>query len=563
MAHPWLARPGVRLALVAALLMLAGVVSIHAVAGPFSEVRSSTGAWLLAHIHRILIAGSYPAAAVASEIPNTFYNAFYPALVAALAATPPGEWLGGPTVIGHTLSAAAFGFCALPLYMLWHRSGGRATGVMAAGALLFPPMIATASLVRYDSLAIALVLAAIWAAWTARRDGRVWQWLAAGLAVGLVYNTREFLTAPAVGGVATAWVLRLRAGQARALDRASRRAWVDDVARSAGFLLLGAALAGVLVPVALRLSPAGGVDALLGYAARGESVHRPGHSMLETLYLTVAWLPLGAGALGIALTALLQRGEARSGPLVLLGTLAPFAAFLISDQQSSQYYLLGHLLVISGIGGLVAIPPWRKVRWAVAGGAIVASLVWAVATVPDLNVGQVPPRWELHTEAWPAPPEEISRIIDWGADQVAGQPVVVTSQRVENADSLFAVRVERPSAFLFQHELDTLLPRLVALYGGRDVLLFSVESHLGHHPDLPVGTLLGTVGNNRVTGTLYLLPGIEDDGAVSCPSHNAPRGACLQLDWNEGGEVWMRQRMLARLQDRKGLLRWNTGKPGT
>jgi hypothetical protein len=553
----------VRVALVAALLMLAGVIGIHAVAGPFSEVRSSTGAWLLAHIHRIMIAGSYPAAAVASEIPNTFYNALYPALVAGMAVTPLGRWIGGPTVIGHGISAAAFGLCALPLFMLWRRSGGRAAGVMAAGALLFPPMVATASLVRYDSLAIALVLLAIWAAWAARRDGRTWQWLAAGLAVGLVYNTREFLTAPAVGGVATAWLLRLRVGQERATDGPGRRAWLDDVARSAGMLLVGAALGAVLVPVALRLSPAGGLDALLGYAARGESVHRPGHSMFETLYLAVAGLPLGAGAAGLALAVLLQRGEARAGPLVLLGTIAPFGAFLISDQQSSQYYLLAHVLVISGIAGLVAVPPWRKVRWGAAVVAIGLSLAWAVATVQDLNGGQVPPRWELHTEAWPAPPKEISRIIDWGSDQVGDEPVVVTSQRVENADSLFAVRRDRPSAFLFQHELDTLLPRLVALHGGREVLLLSVESHLGQHPEPPVGTLLGTVGNNRVSGTLYRLPGIADGASVSCPSHNAPRGACLQLDWNEGGEVWMRQRMLARLQGRTGLLRWNTGKPGT
>lgn len=549
--------------LAALLLMAVGVAAIALITGSLAEVRSSTGAWLLAHIHRILIAGSYPAAAVASEIPNTFYNPLYPALVAGISATLPGDWPGAPTVVGHVISAAALGLAALPLYALWRSVGGRSTGIVGVGALLFPPMVATASLVRYDSLAIVMVLLCAWAGWSAVQDGRAWKWLVAGLCAGLVYNTREFLAAPALGALGVAWVLRVVPTYRSAQTVEQRRTSAADGARGLGASLLGLAIGGVLVPVSLRLSPMGGLDALLGYAVRGEAVARPGTTLWETLYLQIIGLPLALGLAGLLITAALRRGPGRQAALVMLGTLAPFVAFLISDQQSPQYYLAAHVLVLSGLAGVLALVPWRAPRWGLALLYLVLTWSWASSTVPQLNVGQVPPRWELHTETWPAPAAEIGRIVDWAAENTGDDPLVVTSQRVENADSLFVVRHGRPAAFLFGHELEQLMPRLIALYGGREVVLFSVESHLGMHPVPPVGEELGTVGNPRISAVLYRLPGIPDGEVGSCPSHNAPRGACLQSDWSEGGEVWMRQRMLARLQTRTGLLRWRTGKPGT
>ncbi len=563
LGHPWARHTGVRHTVAALLLMITGVAAIALVTGSLAEVRSSTGAWLLAHIHRILIAGSYPAAAVASEIPNTFYNPLYPALVAGISTWLPGDWVRGPTVVGHVVSAAALGLAALPLYALWRSVGGRAAGLVAVGALLFPPMVATASLVRYDTLAIVLVLLCAWAGWSAAQDGRTWKWAVAGLCAGLAYNTREFLSAPALGALATAWLVRAVPTYRGASDAPGRRAAAADGARGLAGAALGLAVGGVLLPVSLRLSPMGGVDALLGYAVRGEAVARPGTTLWETLYLQIVGLPLALGLVGLGVTALLRRGAARQAALVLLGTLTPFVVFLVSDQQSPQYYLAAHVLVLSGLAGLLALLPWRVARWGLALAYLAVTWSWASSTVPQLNVGQVPPRWELHTETWPAPAAEIGRIVDWAAENTGDDPLVVTSQRVENADSLFVIRHGRPAAFLFGHELESLMPRLISLYGGGEVVLFSVESHLGMHPVPPVGEELGTVGNPRVSAVLYRLPGIADGEVGSCPSHNAPRGACLQSDWNDGGEVWMRQRMLARLQTRNGLLRWRTGKPGT
>ncbi|RME20751.1 MAG: hypothetical protein D6798_19745, partial [Deltaproteobacteria bacterium] len=187
--------------------------------GGFDTVRSSTGAWILAHVDLVWQVGDHVAAVVVSQVPNTTYDPLLPALLWAWRAVSGEADPAALVVTAHRLSAAGVGLCLVALGGFWSSvagggesaGGGSRVAVAALGAVagLFPPLLATGGLVRPDTLACALTLAAVTTAVQARRAGGG-TWFLAGLLAGLTYLAREYTIGPALGAVAVAWLLAAR-----------------------------------------------------------------------------------------------------------------------------------------------------------------------------------------------------------------------------------------------------------------------------------------------------------------------------------------------------------------
>ena len=200
--------------------MVAGVVVLSLWLGHFSQVRGSTGAWLALHVERVLLVGDFQAAAGTSMIPNTIYDPLYPAMVAGLCAIWPGG--ADPVWVGHAVSAASLVLGGCLLVGLWRHIGGWPTALLASLSLAFPPLVSTAGMVRYDLLAVALVLGVAGLGSTAVGRVGLWRWAWVGLLAGLAYDTREFMLAPAGGALVALALLGLTVWQPRK-ERATAR----------------------------------------------------------------------------------------------------------------------------------------------------------------------------------------------------------------------------------------------------------------------------------------------------------------------------------------------------
>ena len=537
--------------------MVAGVVVLSLWLGHFSQVRGSTGAWLALHVERVLLVGDFQAAAGTSMIPNTIYDPLYPAMVAGLCAIWPGG--ADPVWVGHAVSAASLVLGGCLLVGLWRHIGGWPTALLASLSLAFPPLVSTAGMVRYDLLAVALVLGVAGLGSTAVGRVGLWRWAWVGLLAGLAYDTREFMLAPA-GGALVALAL-LDGWQARRWlrPRKARRRRILVPLVVAGGLLLGMAA----LPLALGLSPLGGLEALLGYGGRGQ--FGSGRPMSEVLYVDRFWLPLllGLGGLGVAA----WRGRQRAAAVALLGTLAPYALFLVSSQQSPQYYLLAHVLILSGWAGWLLLLPARGpalgalrlprgwLRLGVA--ALLVSLLapWMLRRAPLLMVSGRANTTPFHSEAWPAWPDEPLELLQWALQQAPAQPLLVVSGTVENMDALAAIHSGRPVAFLFREWTDR-LDEALRIYDGEDVLVLSVESPERQHPRWPGDQVLGQMTTPNLGAQLSRVPGERRDPRAEdpCIHGGVIRGACLQREWLAGGQEAVRRRILAEAARRQGLL---------
>jgi len=508
--------------------------------GRFDLVRGSTEAWIVAHVQRVLLAGDYAAASGAGMIPNTTWNPLYPALLAA------SSWALGcsPAVAGHVLAAASLGLAAAALAHLWRRAAGAVPATLAGLAVFLPPVFLTATMVRYDLPALALALGCACCALRALERGGWLSWILAGLLAGLAYNTREFVGAPAGGCLVLALGLHLWLQRPRQRLRATARA----VLATAGGLVLGV----VPLPLALGLSPLGGLGALMGFSLHNEFGSQ--RSVAQVLQLSQLWVALMVGLLGLLAAAVFARSPARRrAALLIWGLLLPCGVFFLSKQQSPQYYLLPQLLVAAGAAGLAALPPRRWQQGLLVGLGALLLLPWALVGIAS-GLGDRPPGPGLHSEAWPCAPQEPAQVMDWALERAADAPLVAISGKVENLDALSAIHHGRPVAFLFREWADR-LQETVEIYEGGEVLLLTVEGQ-GMEPVLPQeGELLDELRTPTLRALLFRLPGAVRQGSLEppCARGGQIRGACLQVEWLAGGQEAVRERMLELARERQGL----------
>ncbi len=530
------------------VLMALAVLVLRHLMGGFGQVQGSTEAWLLAHVARVLMIGVYAAATGVSMIPNTTWNSLYPALVVALSRLTGGE----PAALGQALSAAALGLSLVALARCWWSAGGPVVGIAGALALLFPPVVITASMARYDMLALALALCVGWAVIAAVERGSWLAWGVAGSLCGLVFHTREFMAAPALGGLGMGLVLL---GMSCWRDEGGRGSFLRPLA-ALGCVLLGLLLGLLPLPLVLGLSPLSGLHALASYGLHNRFGDQP--TLMALLYLDRFGWAFGVGALGW-LAAVLRPWPARErrAVLVLLGLLLPFGLFLVSRQQSPQYYLLAHALLLSGAAGFVGLPRWRWAQPIVLVVLLVPVAGWSWDLIRDGLDPHASTAGRLHTEAWPADVGEPGRVMAWAMERAEGQPLVVVSGSVENIDALARLEHDRPVAFLFREWLDR-LDDAVVLCGGKDVLVLSVE-----HVHQPGNVISGGVSMDRLEtaslrAELWVVPGqpLVYEREHPCARGAQIRGACLQHAWLDGGDEAVRNRALSLTLAYSGLQGW-------
>ncbi len=525
----------------------------------FHDVRGSTSAWLSSFIARILLVGDFRAAAATSMIPNTIYNPLYPALVAGICSVTPWEW--DPVLVSHCVSAASLGLAAWALWALWNVVGGSATACLASLACLFPPLLSTAAMARYDLPALALTLLSARCAQSAMGKPGTWRWLLAGLLAGLAYNTREYMLAPALGAVLAAASVDLVMASSRMGTRLARTRPLFLLVT----LCLGLGLGTMAPPVLLGLSPAAGLEAVLGYGS--QSQFGSGRSLVEILYLDRLPTPLALGLLGML--AVTWRAPRRESTAVFWGMLLPFIAFLASAQQSPQYYLLGHVLVLSGIAGfLPPIPVDLTIsgirvgaigRWALVVFSWSALAPWMLAQVPAMMVTGRANTTIFHSEGWPAWPGEPAEILSWAIEEAGEIPLVVMSGSVENVDALAQIHGERPVAFLFREWSDR-LTETRRIYDGQPLLLLAVEALDRELPAFAGALHMGIRGTENLHARLFLLPGLKQQPGIEdpCLRGGVIRGACLQREWLAGGWQAVRRRVLEEDAWHRGLVTKHT-----
>lgn len=519
--------------------LLLPVLSAAALAwwtGIFDHVRSSSGSFTSGIVYRILLFDDFRVAAWASQIPKVYYDNLYPILIALVSRTPLGELLGGPVVVGHVLAAAALGLAALPLFALWRAVGGGAAGVAGAAALLFPPMVTTAALIRADNLSAALALLCAWTALWARRRGHWACWGLAGLLAGLIYVCREFYLGPALGGLGVAALLHVLEARRDAGDLGAllRLLWPAVTACVVG-VLVGA----TLLPLALGHSPLVGVDAILQYGKTGppsgEDFYRQWYA---ALYLdTHLVLPLALGLVGLILCAVRLRGPRREAALVLLGMVLPYGAFATSAQQSPQYYLLLHVLLLSGLAGLLALVPWMQARVVVATCLVALAVWWTATTVPTmLGLDRRP--WPYYSEAWPAPHEDVLKVTPWAMAQVKGAPLIFTGESLEHFREYLMVNHRRPLARVYPGDPVTQYRHIANYYGKRCFVLSVTNSP--YHPTVPGAEAVGF----RKAGVLEArLMRVDPDPKVTAGVDAGllrGRGIMQQGAWLDGGDARLR-----------------------
>jgi len=522
-----------------AVMMTVTCVGLAWWLGLFPVVHSSTGAWIMAQVTRALDVGDYAAAATIGRVPNATYNVLYPWLVTLAAKVAPLHDGAGPVVVGHVLSAAFLGLAFVPLLALWRAVGGWPAGILGGLALAFPSMVATAALIRYESLAVALILLAAWTAWGATRSDSWWRWLLAGTLVGWVYNTREYLVGSALAAVGAAWILATLTppvvGRSRRLQAAASLFLVLD----------GLILGTVVVPAALGFWPQNGLVYLLSYAEG----HGAGPSRFATaqLYdLPRFAVPFAGGFTGFVAAGIRFKDEKRRAVLVLAAVLVPFLLFPFSRQQSPQYYLLAKVVLVSGWAGWIALVPWPRVRWAAAGLIAAAGLPLALKLVPPLASGDQLGTIGMHSEAWPARPGGPAAVVDWANDQAGKRPLVVVTSHIENLDALFVIRHHRPVASLYDRNWRNQIPQVALIYDGEDLLVLTVSSaqRLVDPPDS--AELVGSHTEPNLLARLYRVEGRKQPPNWRHPGYPCLdfRGVCLQRDWLHGGPEAVRQTAL-------------------
>lgn len=531
-------------------LPLIGVAALGLWTGLFDQIRSSSGSFTSGIVYRILLFDDFGVAAWACQVPKVYYDNLYPILIVLLTRSPVGEVMGGPVVIGHVLAAAAVGLAFLPLFALWRAVGGSVVGIAGSLALLFPPMVMTAALIRADNLSTALALLCVWAALTARRRGRWWLWGLPGLLAGTIYVCREFYLGPALGGLGVAFLLYCNCARKR--SAAGRLSWLPSVLPACAACLLGMLVGATLLPLLLGHSPMVGLDAILQYSKTGppagEDFYRSWH---KALYLDkpLAVL-LGLGIAGFVLAAIRTRGNNREAVLVLLGMILPYTVFVVSKQQSPQYYILLHVLLLSGVAAFLTLIPWRLVRAGAALGLAVLAVFWAASTVPSmLGLDRRP--WAYYSEAWPAPAADVEALVPWAMKQVKGAPLIFAGESLEHFREYLMVRYRRPLARVYPDDPIAQYRHIANLHG-RSTFVLSITGSRAH-PTVPGSWAVGF----KAAGILEArLMRIDPDPSAAQRSSDEQvmrgRGILQQAAWLSGGDAELRRFAASRAASRTG-----------
>ncbi len=486
--------------------------------GGFSRIHSSTGAWLLALVRRVLLGGDYQAAAYAGFTPSTHCNTLFPWLVARLMSL----WPGHEVEVGHMLSALSAGLVAWALFLLWHRVGGWIVGIAAAAATLWPAFLATAALIRYDTLAMALALLAVVSAIKLVGKGSWPAWGLPGLLVGLSYSAREYMVLPALAATLTALAIHTRTNGNRNLP-------------SILAFGLGLTLGVMLFSWPLGQSPMEGLRAIHSYGF-ASGFQGQARSALEASRLGSMWPVFLPAMIGLVLALLVLRGRSRLPLLIMATAVLSFLPFGLSRTQSPQYYLMAHLLLVSCYAAYVAVIPWLWPRVALAALFLGSMAAWALHQ--ESSPRQRGEGMTFHSEAWPVPAEDLELLLESVQQWAGSRPLLLVSDRVENLDGLFFVRTGRPPAFLWTNWMDH-LDMLRAIYTGRQLCVLLIQGD-PLPQQLSAWQPVGTTRAGAVTGIRYLLPAVEAPQAPGgCWRQEAGRirGVCLQLAWLLGGQV--------------------------
>ncbi len=523
-------------ALAALILPVTAVAALWSWTGLFDQIRSANGAWMTGYVKRILLFGDFDAAAWASQIPKVYYDSLYPTLIALLSLSPLGEVVGGPVVVGHVLAAAAFGLSALPLFAIWRAVGGTEMGVTGSLALLFPPMVTTACLIAADNLAIALVLLCGWSALTACRRRHWSLWMLSGFLAGTVYNCREHLLGSALGGLGVALLMHCAS-----VRESSGPGWffgLKPIIPACLACLAGILAGATLLPLALGHSPLVGVHAIFQYGKIGPPVGEDFHRIwYQTLYLdTPLALPLGLGVAGLVLAALRTNGRRRDAVLVLVGMILPYAAFPLSEQQSPQYYLLCHVLILSGLASFIMLIPWRLARGCTAVVLAALAATWAAHVVPPM-VGMYSRPWTYYCEAWPVPAADVKRLIPWAMKQVGAAPLIVTGESLEHIREYFLVEFGHPVARVYEGDPITQYRDIAAFYGKSTFVLSMTFT--GSHPTVPGAEAVGFRQTAQMQARLMRID--PDPSAGRSVGMMNGRGILQQGAWLTGGNPGLRR----------------------
>lgn len=501
-------------ALGAVAAMLVSVAWVRGLRGSLVGIQGSTEAWLLAHVQRVHWFDDFGQAVVASRIPNTYSNALYPWLVAQLS-----HDVDSSMVVGHVLAAASLGLMAAALWGIWRPAVGSHAAVGAAAACLLPAVVSTACQARYDSPALALVLLTVWASSVAWRSDRSLAWPAAGALVALTYVTREYLGVLALAALGVACLAHV----------VTRRRLQGPVVALAQVALVTTAASFVM-----GLDPLEGLRTIGAYADQ-DIDSRP--MLAEILGPWGRRLLTLAGAAGWVSAAL--RAPDRRALWVPAALMAPFLVFPFFPQQSPQYYVLGAVLLGSGVGGLALWIPSARARVAVGAALALALAGWSTWAVPRALAapGAVT---NLHVESSGRSDADLLPMLDWAGELSQGQVLVLSSHWVENIDAYAELHLGRPVGFVYRTQLHQ-LPEMTPAAGGRSIVLVVVEEDTHTFQPVP-GRLIDTFSAGPLVAQAHLLDPGPSHGPDLCAGRYAMRGFCTQRDWLEGGTETMRTR---------------------
>lgn len=518
-------------ALALGVFPLAAVSALRAAGLRLDGIHSSTGAWISAYAHQVLLVGDYAAVSNLSHEPSTTTNLIYPWLLTSLARLQGVLADPDPELMGHLLAAGSLGLIARLLGAMWYAGRGWQAALLGSAAVMWPPLVATATWIRPDTLAIALGLATVLLAARIIAGPSTRPWLFVGLGLGLCYGTREYLVVPIASAIATAWVLDL-------YGRSDR--WRGGALRATAVVV--GLIPAALIPCCLGFWPHNGIASMVSYGGGRTSAIFTTADLLCLPWLAPVWL---AGLAGLAVAAIRGHGTARSVPLVLIGAILPFGGFLLSNQQSPQYYVFAQVILIAGLAGWLDFVPRGLPRSLLAPLVVALGLCWAgprVHPITEGDAGARPPHF--HSEAWPASRLELLTLVDWSLCWAPGSPLVVVSTHIENFDKLYTIRYHRPVAVLFEQHWSTELPDLVRFYEGQDVYVLLVDRADGTMPLPEEATVLGQLQLPRVVGTMMMYSGERPPPQSRTRTYPCVdwKGACQQADWLSGGLERLRAR---------------------
>jgi hypothetical protein len=217
---------------------------------------------------------------------------------------------------------------------------------------------------------------------------------------------------------------------------------------------------------------------------------------------------------------------------------------MFSKQQSSQYYVLAHVLLLSGFAGFVTCLPSRTARGLLSVLLLTGALAWSLqATPPLLAQGmERPSLHRFHTEAWSIPPDELADLVDRAVEAWPDAPLIVQSWQFENLDGLAMVRHGRPVTALFPDAM-AVMPEVALNFPGRFLVFLQAEAPGRAFVPIPGALLMGEGRSHYLAWRTLLLPAHRVPSCTGQPADadsGVFRGALAQAAWLDEGVEGLR-----------------------